>query len=98
MDANFGYTPWAAAKVTGGTGASTMAHRCVSARTGQGVYTITLDLALDATERSIQITCLTADSMVSYVDTTDNVITVSTFDNAAAAQDRDFNIVVCRCI
>jgi hypothetical protein len=61
------------------------------ARTGPGVYTLTLDSDLDATEGSVLIQSMTA-GLISYVaDTSDTVKTI-TFTAAAggAATDAQF--------
>lgn len=99
MDATFGCTPWAAAKVTGATGLSTMNKRCVSAQTGPGVYTITLDEDLDAAERSASVTCRGGGAFIpEVVDTSDTVLTVHTYDDTGVAANCDFDIMVVRCI
>ena len=98
MAETFGCTPWATAKVTGATGVATMAKGCATATTGAGVYTITLDKLLDATERNAQVTCRGGAFICRTVDTSDTVITVNTYDDTGAAANCDFDIMIERCI
>jgi hypothetical protein len=88
----------ASGTVTGGTGVALRARGCATARTGAGVYTITINpnnLAgpeLDFTEsiskiNSVGATPLTAD----LVHTSDTVKTVTMRNDAGVATDGDFS-------
>lgn len=87
----------AMASVNGGTGAAVVARGCVTARTGVGVYTVTLDRDCDAADCVIQATlrggAINGGILVTH--TSDTVKTVNT-STAAAAADRDFDISVFR--
>lgn len=90
----------AAARVTGATGASTMAQGCVSARSAAGVYTLTLTVGqteYDATE-GFAMACGTGATFANFVvqDTSDTVKTVRAFDAAGAALDADFSFLAFR--
>lgn len=89
----------AAASVVGATGAATVARGCVTARTGAGVYTITLDRALDASECLVACSVRGAANVALKVVHTDDLIkTVSSVALAAgqAATDSDFDFAIFR--
>lgn len=89
----------AAASVTGATGAAVVARNCVTARTGAGVYTVTVP-DIDAADCIVLVTIRGAagvGSTCQVVHTSDTVKTISTFDVAAGANvaaDHDFDIVI----
>ncbi len=89
----------AAASVVAGTGAATVARGCVTARTGAGVYTVTLDQALDAADGVCMATVRGANPVaLQVVHTSDTVKTVNGLALAAgqAATDADFDFVAFR--
>lgn len=94
IDAKF----WAAAGgVVGGTGVAAIQRGCAMARTGAGVYTMTLDREVDATECTIQVTPRqAAAAQYSVQHTSDTVKTISTFDAATGATPTDttFDVLV----
>jgi hypothetical protein len=91
----------ASGSVAGGTGARVSGQGAASARTGAGVYTLTMD-GIDAAECAIVATVRAAAGVGSTIDvvhTSDTVKTVHTFDVAAGANvatDHDFDFVVLR--
>lgn len=87
---------WAAGKMTG-AGVLVFQRGCVLARTGAGVYTITLDKEIDAAECTILATPNVAgDAAIGVVDTSDAVKTLNAFNTAGAATDTDFSFVILR--
>lgn len=85
-------------KVTGATGATTMkGGPVVVARTGAGVYTLTLQAGVsecDATLRTLSVTMRTSGTY-NYVDTSDTVITVNTFAvDGTTATDKNFDFLL----
>jgi len=89
----------AACCVTGATGVATAARGCATARTGAGVYTVTLDQPVDANESILlpNTTDGTGDFAVQAEHTSDTVKTVRTF-TAGAAADHDFSLAVLKFI
>lgn len=84
------------AVVTGATGALAAGRGLTPARTGAGVYTLTLDRALDENEGALQFEIRTAAiDQLQVAHTSDTVKTVSTFDGIVAT-DCDFAVVVNR--
>lgn len=88
----------AAATVTGATGAAVKARNCVTARTGAGVYTVTVP-DIDATDCIVMVsmrsTGVGANAQV--VHTSDIVKTINIFAVAAGANvatDMDFDVVI----
>jgi hypothetical protein len=73
---------------------SSESNGAVVARTGTGVYTLTLDQALDESARSVLLTSLGGtDPTLQYANTSDTVITVSGFSGVSPA-DTAFSFVV----
>ena len=68
------------------------------ARSGTGIYTLTLEQEVDSTQCAV-LTCVRgATEGYSFVaQTSDAVKTVKTVDNAGAVEDVDFDFVVLRC-
>ncbi len=71
-------------------------QRGTPARTGAGAYTYTFQAgsAIDAGDSATIATCNTTVLDVSVVHTSDTVLTVATFDAAAAATDSVWSFVV----
>lgn len=86
----------AAAKITGATGVATMARGCATARTAQGIYTVTMPVGADPTNRVVFVTCRTVDRTILLADTSDTVVTITTADLAGADQDTDIDVAVFR--
>ena len=85
----------AAAFVEGDDGVANFAVGLASARTGEGVYTLTLSQGLDANEHVP--TLVGTDPLttsIGYVNTSDTVKTVSTLVVAPAAADADFYVAL----
>jgi hypothetical protein len=83
----------AAGRVTGTTGVLTGAG-AVTARTGAGVYTVTLDQQVDQAQSTMNLT-LEASGVGKIVHTSDSVKTVSTFAvDGTTATDKDFNFEI----
>lgn len=83
--------------VNGTTGALVSGAGFTPARTAKGVYTLTLDQAVDATECSVLVTERGAvGNIFSVAQTSDTVKTVNAFDNAGVAIDSDFDFVLLR--
>jgi hypothetical protein len=86
--------------VAGGTGTAVSGAGFVSARTGAGVYTLTLDEPVDSTECAILVSrrgaAAGADETFSVEHTSDTVKTV-TCTAAGVATDSDFDFAVLRC-
>lgn len=83
----------AAGKVTGATGASSTLFGAVPARTGAGVYTITMDQQVDSAFCCAIATLVGGDGgRITITHTSDAVKTVNTFNAAGAAADVDFHI------
>ena len=83
------------ARVTAGTGVASNARGCVTARTGAGVYTVTLDKLADEEECIVLTEIQTAaiDDGIQVVHTSDTVKTLNSFDGGVAT-DCDFAVVV----
>jgi len=81
--------------------ASTATRGCTAARTGEGVFTLTLDQPvneLDATECVCFVNCETS-GFAAVSNTSDAVKTVRTFSAGAAlnsAADRSFSFLIAR--
>lgn len=87
----------AAGSVTGATGAAVVARGAATARTGAGIYTITLDQACDSTECVLFFTSRTAAVVdFSYAHTSDTVKTLTTQTEAGVDTDADFDFIVVR--
>lgn len=87
----------AAAKITGATGAATMARGCATARTAQGIYTVTMPVGANTTDRVCVATPRnTVDRSVMIADTSDTVVTITTADPAGADQDCDLDVAIYR--
>lgn len=85
----------AAGQVDGATGNADKVAGATPARTGAGVYTITLGQDVDATECVCLVTPGgTAAIHAVCTQTSDSVKTVRTFDAAGAAADADFSFVI----
>jgi len=87
------------AAVTGSTGASIAAEGCVSARTGTGVYTLTLsDQAATKNSNTACIATLVGTSGIVRVEETSTTVkTVKCFAvDGTTATDLDFNAVIFR--
>lgn len=87
----------AMAAVTGATGVAIYNFGATPARSAKGVYTMTLDVQVDATQANCQATprgATTAELAVAH--TSDTVKTVAAIDNAGAAVDVDFDFIVFR--
>jgi len=86
----------AAISVTGGTGALAGGGGATPARTGAGVYTVTLSEAVPAADAIITLTAKTAALSLTVTHTSDTVKTVSALDTATAlvATDCDFDIKI----
>ena len=84
--------------VTGATGAILSGSGFASARTGKGIYTLTLDEPVDSTECSIKVSvrggALGTTAQVAH--TSDTVKTVTTGSAANAAADLDFDFCILR--
>jgi len=87
----------AGCSVVGATGVGTVADGCATARTGAGVYTVTLDTPVAASD-AIMLATLTSGiaGMVTIAHTSASVKTVSTWSAAGAAADRDFDFAIFR--
>lgn len=86
----------AAGQVRGITGNLVGGKGAVSVRTGVGIYTLTLDQAIDETESSVQIsTHGAATAGHTMVHTSDTILTINTFQGGIAA-DIDFDFLVIR--
>lgn len=83
-------------RVVGADGTTTALRGATVARTGAGVYTITLDRLLDRDEGMVVVTPEAADRMAAVVDTSDTVKTVTISSDAGADADSDFHFVVLR--
>lgn len=86
----------AAASVVGADGTAVKARNCVTARTGAGVYTLTVP-DIDATDCIVLATPRgAANVQLKVVHTSDTVKTISSVALAAgqAATDSDFDIVI----
>lgn len=98
MSLNYASALHVMGSVTGATGAAVFtAGGVATARTAKGVYTLTLDQQLDAT----QCVCFGttrgaagAAAEVAIAQTSDGVKTLSIIDNAGAAQDFDFDFII----
>lgn len=93
-----GLFPIAAGKVTGATGATTGKQGVVTvARTGAGVYTLTLvagSSGINANACLISLT-LRESGVIRYADTSDTVKTVSSFAvDGATATDKNFDFII----
>ena len=90
------YLILAAGKVTGATGAGSKCSGATPARTGVGVYTLTLGQEVDSTEAVITANAVgTTDTRVAVEHTSDSVKTIRTFTGAVGtAADADFNFVM----
>lgn len=89
----------AAGRVIGATGVSTNGYGAASARTGAGVYTLTLPGAgIAAASLVIQATPILAGALANIVvsHTGDAVKTVETFNAAGGAADIDFHFAIWR--
>jgi hypothetical protein len=88
----------AAANVVGATGVAGRARNCAIARTGAGVYTLTVPADQSMLENELLITLnihtLALTGSTNFTSAT--VLTISTVDAAAAATDADFDITVSR--
>lgn len=93
MSLNYPSINHAAGSVVGASGAAVWtAGGVATARSAKGVYTLTLDAPIDATQCAVLITARGAvTSEWSVTQTSDTVKTVSALDNAGAAQDVDFD-------
>ena len=87
----------AGAVVTGATGAALKARGCVTARTGTGTYTITLDPNIGGGPGVVAAECLAAivpinaaPHITSFENTSNTVKTINIATNAGAAADIDF--------
>jgi hypothetical protein len=81
-----------AAGSMGGTGTEVWGSGGLGAQTGVGLYTITLDQPIDATENSFQVKVRGATPGFATVEqTSDAVKTVHTFDTAGNAANMDFD-------
>lgn len=81
--------------VKGSDGSTVSGAGCATARSAKGVYTLTLDAQVDATECAV--ICTPRGSTAGYAacaQTSDSVKTVATFDSAGAAADLDFDFLV----
>ena len=90
---------WAVAKCAG-DGTVAMQLRCTCVRTGAGVYTVTLDPAVecDATERIISVQSRTAAQYIVAQDTSDTVITLRGYNAGGAATNTDFDVSITRVV
>jgi hypothetical protein len=99
MSMNYPNRDLAAGSVAGGTGTATWIAGATSARTGAGVYTLTLDQPTDSTQCSILVSrrgaAAAADGTFSVAHTSDSVKTV-TYTEAGVAADADFDFHVIR--
>lgn len=95
MSINIPNTFNAYGSVDGATGTKVSGAGFASAQTGPGVYTITLDQPVDSTECVCIATPRTASArFVTMVQTSDNVKTVYTVDDAGAATNASFDFVI----
>ena len=78
----------AACDIVGATGVASTSRNCAVARTGAGVYTVTLPsgYGLDVDETIINVT-VEGVGIPAAIVTSDTVVTVSTFDAAGVAAD-----------
>ena len=83
--------------VLGSAGTKVSGAGFAPARSAKGIYTLTLDAAADAAECACIATVrgLTA-GYATCAQTSDTVKTVSTFDDAGAAADLDFDFLCLR--
>ena len=88
----------AAARVTGGTGATVSAQNITSVtRNGAGDYTVVLGTEIDPLTRSIQVSIEGAAAGFASVDNqTDAGFDILTFNQAGAATDFDHSFTVQR--
>ena len=97
MSQNYPSIIGALGSVTGATGVAVWTAGAATARTGKGVYTLTLDTPADATACAVLCTVRGAVlATIEVVQTSDTVKTVTTRDIAAAVQDTDFDFLVLR--
>lgn len=95
MSQNYPSIIAAAGSVTGGTGVAVWSAGCATARTGKGIYTLTLDQGCDATQCAVLATVRGATlATLEVVQTSDTVKTLTARDIAAAVQDTDFDFVI----
>lgn len=95
MSQNYPSINAACGAVTGGTGVAIWAAGAATARTGAGVYPITLDQGCDSAESSVRVTPRKATfASATVVHTSDTVKTVHTFNAAGVATDSDFDFLV----
>lgn len=84
--------------VKGSDGSAVSGAGATPARSAKGVYTLTLDQAVDSTECAVLVTVRGATLGVPRVEhTSDTVKTVTMEDAAGADQDTDFDYLVLRC-
>ena len=94
----------AAAVVTGATGVALRARGCATARTGAGVYTITVnpnnlagpDLPRAESVSKVQVIGTTDELTAELVHTSNTVKTITIRDSAGADADGDFNVRLSR--
>jgi len=86
-------------RVTAATGAATTARNCATARTGAGVYTVTIDYACDEEGCIVLFESQTAacDDVPAVTHTSDTVKQIETFDGGVAT-DCDFAAIVLKCV
>jgi len=87
-----------AGSVAGGTGAIVSGSGFASARTGAGVYTITLERQVEQSECQVIVT-RRGTALRTYwavAHTSDAVKTISALDSAGNALDTDFDFVILR--
>lgn len=91
-------TDWfvAAGQVDGATGVLS-GRGCTAARLGVGHYLLTLDQAIDVTERSVQATVheTVGNASITVHEVSDSAIHVHTWIGGAAS-DRDFDFLIVR--
>lgn len=82
-------------RIDGATGNRLAGMGFVSARTGAGVYTITLDQPVDATQSIVLVTVEGAGARCATMSAeTDSVKTISIFTTVPAAQDNTFSFAI----
>lgn len=67
-----------------------------SAQSGVGIYTLTPDQEVDATQCALLVTARTAGLIATAEQTSDSVKTVNMFDDAGAAADGAFDFLLLR--
>jgi len=84
----------ASCRITGADGVALFARGCATARTGAGVYTVTLDRGADANECIVLAQSETISTFASVAHTSDTVKTISVENDASAATDSNVGFIL----